>query len=140
MIVDSSAIVAILLQEPGHAQLVDRLGEAPSAAIGTPTLAESGIVLAARLGISGKTLLARLVQEAGLIVVPFSADHWSVAVDAFIRFGKGRHPAALNFGDCMTYAVAKVADQPLLCAGNDFAQTDLDLVPKRGSARVGGLG
>jgi ribonuclease VapC len=57
--------------------------------------------------------------------VPFGEGHWPVAVDAFIRFGKGRHPASLNFGDCLTYAVARLADQPLICVGDDFAKTDL---------------
>jgi len=85
-------------------------------------------VLASRLGIAGKTLLARFCQEAGLTVVPFGEEHWPVAVDAYIRYGKGRHPAALNFGDCLTYAVCRLADQPLLCTGNDFPRTDLALV------------
>jgi ribonuclease VapC len=88
---------------------------------------ETGIVLVARVGVPGKTLLARFVQEADLAVIPFTLDHWPVAIDAFVRFGKGRHRAALNFGDCLTYAVARLADEPLLCLGNDFAQTDLPL-------------
>jgi ribonuclease VapC len=89
---------------------------------------ETGIVLAARLGIAGKTLLARFVQEAGLTVLPLTDEHWPVAVDAFVRFGKGRHPAALNFGDCLTYAVSRVAGQPLLYVGQDFAKTDLEVI------------
>jgi ribonuclease VapC len=60
-------------------------------------------------------------------VVDFMADHWTIAADAFLAYGKGRHPAALNFGDCMTYAVAKLADEPLLCLGDDFSATDLEL-------------
>jgi len=60
-------------------------------------------------------------------VIEFGEHHWSVALGAFSRFGKGRHPAALNFGDCMTYAIAEVARRPLLCVGEDFAQTDLEL-------------
>jgi len=63
-----------------------------------------------------------------VIVIPFGTDHWTAAHDAFLRFGKGRHPARLNLGDCMTYATAKLAGEPLLCLGNDFAQTDLPLV------------
>jgi ribonuclease VapC len=128
VIVDSSAIIAILLREPAEADLVDHLAAAPAAGVGAPTLVETGIVLASRLGLQGKTLLARFVQEAGLAVIPFSPDHWSLAVDAWQRFGKGHHQAALNFGDCMTYAVAKLANQPLLCIGDDFTKTDLEAV------------
>jgi ribonuclease VapC len=127
VIVDSSAIVALLLQEPGHEQLLDRLAGTDGVAVGGPTLAEAGVVLAARLGPAGKTLLTRFVQEAELAVVPFTVDHWPLAVDAYLRFGKGRHPAGLNFGDCLTYAICRAADQPLLCLGDDFARTDLVL-------------
>jgi ribonuclease VapC len=61
-------------------------------------------------------------------VLSFGDAHWRIAQSAFVRYGKGRHPAALNFGDCLTYATAYVAGEPLLCVGNDFAQTDLELV------------
>lgn len=129
MIVDSSAIVAILLQEPGCEPLLDQLaGSEDPPGVGAPTLVETGIVLAARLGVPGKTLLARFVQESDLRVISFTPDHWPVAVGAYLRYGKGRHPAALNFGDCLTYAVSRVASEPLLCLGNDFARTDLPLV------------
>ena len=128
MIVDGSAVVAVLLRQAGHEELLDRLASAPAAGIGAPTLAQTGIVLVARLGVAGKSLLARFVDEAGLTVVPFGAEHWPVAVDAYIRYGKGRHPAALDFGDCLTYAVCRQADQPLLCVGDDFTHTDIDLV------------
>jgi ribonuclease VapC len=128
VILDSSAVIAVLLRQTGHEALLDRLEVAQSAVIGTPTLMETGIVLVARLGIAGKSLLARFLDEAGMTVVPFTSDHWPIAVDAYIRYGKGRHPAALNFGDCLTYAVCRQADQPLLCVGDDFRRTDLDLV------------
>lgn len=127
MIVDSSVIVALLLREPGHDHLLGRLAASTGVAVGGPTLAEAGVVLAARLGPSGKTLLTRFVQEAELAVVPFTEDHWPLAVDAYLRFGKGRHPAALNLGDCLTYAICRAADRPLLCVGDDFARTDLVL-------------
>ncbi len=127
MIVDSSAIVAVLLQEPGHGELIQQLAAVTDVGVGAPTLGETGIVLAARLGPTGKTLLARFVGEVGLTVLPFTDAHWPVAVDAFLRFGKGRHRAALNFGDCLTYAVCRVLDRPLLCVGDDFRQTDLTL-------------
>ena len=128
MIVDISAIVAVLLRQPGYEPVLEQLARATAAGAGAPTLAETGIVLAARLGVAGKTLLARFVQESGLVVVPFGDDHWGAAVDAFLRYGKGRHPAALNFGDCLTYAVVRLADEPLLCVGDDFAKTDLHVV------------
>jgi len=128
LILDSSALVAIIRREAGHDSLLERLGEAAAVGVGAPTLAETGIVLTARMGVLGRTLLARLVADAAIAVVPFTEQHWTVAVEAFARFGKGRHPAALNFGDCLTYATARLAGQPLLCVGDDFARTDLELV------------
>jgi ribonuclease VapC len=127
VIVDSSAIVAILLKEPGYEHLRDRLVAAEQVSIGAPTVTESSLVLCSRLGRAGKTLLARFLQEAEIAVVEFTADHWTVAADAFIAYGKGRHRAGLNFGDCMTYAVARLAGEPLLCLGDDFPTTDLEL-------------
>jgi ribonuclease VapC len=127
VIVDSSAVVAILLEEPGHEDLVAKLGAARTAAIGAPTLTECGIVLTARLGARGRVLLNEFVARFGLIEVPFGERHWRVALDAYETFGKGRHPASLNFGDCMSYAVARVANRPLLCIGNDVSRTDLPL-------------
>lgn len=127
MILDSSAIVAVLLRQPEHEPLLEHLAAAEILGVGAPTLAETGIVLAARLGATGKSLLARFVQESGSLVIPFGDEHWRVAVDAFLRFGKGRHAAGLNFGDCLTYAAAQVARRPLLCLGNDFARTDVEL-------------
>lgn len=129
MILDSSALVAIVRREPGHDAVLDCLASASTAGVGAPTLVEAGIVLRARMGVLGRTLLARVVQDAELVIVPFSGAHWTVAVDAFDRFGKGRHPASLNFGDCLAYATARVAGQPLLRVGDDFDRTDLALVP-----------
>ena len=74
-----------------------------------------------------KTLLARFLQEAEIEVVAFGAEHWTVAADAYLAYGKGRHRAGLNVGDCMTYAVAKLAGEPLLCLGDDFPATDLEV-------------
>lgn len=127
MIVDSSAVVAILLREPGYARLRDRLAAAEQVRVGAPTVTESSLVLCSRLGRAGKTLLARFLQEAEIEVVAFTAEHWTVAADAFIAYGKGRHRAGLNFGDCMAYAVARLAGEPLLCLGDDFPTTDLEL-------------
>jgi len=131
VIVDSSAVLAVLLRQPGHELVLGALVSDDALGIGAPTLAESGIVLSARIGVTGRTLLYRFVEEANIQVVPFEEVHWDVAVDAFSRFGKGRHPAALNFGDCLTYAVASLADEPLLCLGDDFSRTDLTVLPER---------
>lgn len=128
MILDSSAIVAVLLKEPSHRQLIEHLAEDPKLGVGAPTLAETGIVLAARLGASGETLLARFVESQEIAVIAFGKEHWSNAVQAFLRYGKGRHPAALNFGDCLTYATARLSGEPLLCLGEDFSKTDIELV------------
>jgi ribonuclease VapC len=125
MILDSSAIIAMVLREPGWERLVDKIAAEPSCAIGAPTLAETGIVLTAKLGPKARVTLSRFLQETGLIVVPFADEHWPIAVDAYARFGKGRHAAGLNFGDCLAYAVARLADQPLLFVGNDFSNTDV---------------
>ncbi|MFN8546371.1 MAG: type II toxin-antitoxin system VapC family toxin [Candidatus Binatia bacterium] len=125
MILDSSAIAAIVFKEPGFESLLDRMRAARQLAIGAPTLTETGIVLSARLERDARGLTARLVQEAMVMVVPFGEAHYATAVDAWLRFGRGRHPAALNFGDCMSYAVSRLAAQPLLCVGDDFRLTDL---------------
>ncbi len=128
MIIDSSAILAVIGKEPGYERIVHELAAMPGTQIGAPTRVESGIVLTARFGPRGKTALARFLQENSIQTVAFDDAHASVALDAYSRFGKGRHPAALNFGDCCTYAVASVAGEPLLCLGDDFAKTDLLLV------------
>jgi ribonuclease VapC len=127
VIVDTSALIAIVFREPGHAGLVSRLASATTAGIGTPTLAETGLVLAARLRRDPRDLIVRLLDEFGLEEVPFGRLHWREATDAYQRFGRGRHRAELNFGDCLTYAVARLASEPLLCVGNDFPETDLVL-------------
>jgi ribonuclease VapC len=127
VIVDSSAMVAILLREPGYERLRDRLAAADQVRTAAPTVLESSMVLSSRLGHAGKSLLARFLQEAEIEVVAFAAEHWTVAADAYLAYGKGRHRAGLNFGDCMTYAVAKLAGEPLLCLGDDLPATDLEL-------------
>ena len=125
MIVDTSVLLAIAFREEGHEALLDELLATGGVAAGTPTLAETGIVLSARLGDAAQGLLERLLDELGVQEVPFGEVHWREAVDAFRRYGKGRHPASLNFGDCMTYAVARLAGERLLYVGDDFARTDV---------------
>lgn len=127
MIVDTSAILAIMLKEPEEDRLTLALAGADSAGIGAPTLAEAAIVLGFRVGFEKRGLLQRVLQEFGISVIPFGDVHWAEAVDAYERFGKGRHKAALNFGDCMSYATARLARQPLLFVGDDFSRTDIDV-------------
>ena len=127
MIVDSSAIVAIHMREPGVDLLLRKIAEAEPCGIGAPTLLETTIVLTARSGQDALVLVARFLEEMGIVTISFGEDHWRAAMDAFIRFGKGRHPARLNFGDCMSYATALLAGQPLLCVGDDFSKTDIKL-------------
>jgi ribonuclease VapC len=126
VIVDSSAIVAVACREPGFELPLDKLVASTSTAIGTPTLAETGIVLAARFRRDTRGLLVRLLDEFEVTEVPFGEPHWREAIRAYWRFGRGRHPANLNYGDCLSYAVAHLAQEPLLFVGDDFASTDLD--------------
>lgn len=127
MILDSSAIVTLFLKEPGHVTVRRKLVEAPVLAVGAATLVEAAIVLSARLGRDMRGSIARFIEENQVITIPFTEGHYGLAVTAWLKYGKGRHPAGLNFGDCMAYATAKAAEMPLLCVGDDFPQTDLPL-------------
>jgi ribonuclease VapC len=126
VILDSSVVVAIATREPGYEGLVGKLEASESIGIGTPTLAEAGIVLATRLGIEPQALLDRFLRDFEVTPIAFGDLHWREALEAFRRFGKGRHPASLNFGDCLSYACAKLAGRPLLFVGDDFARTDVE--------------
>ena len=124
MILDRSAQIAIMLQEAAAERLLHRMREASYLAIGAATLLESGIVLSDRLHDDSRGLLARVLQESGITVVDVTEAHFGVAMDAWLRYGAGRHTASLNCGDCISYAIAVVAGAPLLCVGDDFPQTD----------------
>ncbi|MEQ9399101.1 MAG: type II toxin-antitoxin system VapC family toxin [Longimicrobiales bacterium] len=126
MILDASALLAVVFREPGHERLVDAMMRADVVAVGTPTLTEAGIVLHARLGDASRGILERILDEFGVEEIPFGSVHWREAVDAFRRYGKGHHPAGLNFGDCLTYAAARLSGEPLLFVGDDFGQTDVE--------------
>jgi ribonuclease VapC len=126
MILDTSVIVAIVLREPGYENLVSKVRSAAIIGIGTPTLTEAGMVLSSRLGMEPQALLDRFLRDFGVVEVVFGEQHWREALEAFRRYGKGRHPAALNFGDCLSYATARIADHPLLFVGNDFSRTDIE--------------
>lgn len=125
MILDSSAVIAILLREKRHDDLEEVLASASAVAIGAPTLLETSMVATRLVDRRGGDLLARFLEGWEVEVVPFGKRHWRVAADAFARYGKGRHPAALNYGDCMTYASARLAEMPLLFVGDDFLKTDI---------------
>lgn len=125
MILDTSAVIAVLQREKGYERLANAIATAQVVGIGAPTLVELGLVLVNVYDVQGRALVSRFLEEKEVVVIPFDDQHWSVACEAFVRYGKGRHKARLNYGDCMTYATAKVADLPLLFIGDDFAQTDI---------------
>jgi ribonuclease VapC len=127
MVLDSSAVIAVIMGEPGSEEVLRKIRSADVSGIGAPTVLETAMVLWRRLGGDPRPLLFDLLREMEVEVIPFTDDHCRAAMNAFMRFGKGRHPAALNFGDCLTYAAASVADEPLLSTGDDFTRTDLAL-------------
>jgi ribonuclease VapC len=126
MILDSSALVAILFKEPEAERLAGMIRDTDTTAIAAPTLLETAIVAEGRTlpGMAEKldALLGAIRPE----IVPFTAEHVSLARDAWRRFGKGRHKAGLNLGDCFAYALAKERGQTLLFKGDDFAATDIE--------------
>lgn len=125
MILDSSAVVALLRKEPGHDRIHRRLEGADALGIGGPTLFETGMVTISRFGSDGLAMVEEFIDSWRVRVIPFDDRHWCVACEGFAQYGKGRHPARLNLGDCMSYAIAKVAGEPLLFVGNDFPKTDI---------------
>ena len=125
MTLDSSALIAILFSEPGYLELVDAILEADVVRVGAPTLVETAMVLAGRRGSAVGGELDGLVRELGVTIVPFGEAERHRALDAMNRYGRGRHAAALNFGDCLAYATAAVAGDTLLFVGRDFLKTDI---------------
>jgi ribonuclease VapC len=93
--------------------------------IGGPTLVECAVVMGHAQGEDGVTAVLHFIRRTGIVVLPFDEPHADLAAEAFLDFGKGRHPACLNYGDCMTYSTARLAERPLLYVGADFAQTDI---------------
>ena len=126
MIIDSSALVAILRTEPGHERFVLAIAQAKRRLLASPNLLEATMVLA---GSRQDEILDRFdgfLRTAAIETIAFTADHAAVARHAFLRYGKGRHPAALNFGDCIAYATARLEAMPLLFKGDDFRLTDIE--------------
>ncbi|WP_137846387.1 type II toxin-antitoxin system VapC family toxin [Microbacterium sp. 2FI] len=125
MIVDTSALVAILKREAGHEQVLDAL-LSDDASISAATLVETRVVVGSTLGVAGRRRLESLLTQAAVRVVAFDEEQAQVAADAYRDFGRGAtHPAKLNLGDTFSYALAFISGEPLLYVGNDFARTDL---------------
>jgi ribonuclease VapC len=125
VIIDTSAIVALAQNDPKSVEIAEALISARNPVIVAPTATESLVVLTSRLGPKGRTVYERIRAEFNIGVGRYTEDHVVAALHAFTRFGKGRHAAGLNFGDCMTYAAARVSREPLLAVGDDFPRTDL---------------
>ena len=128
MIIDASAIVAIAIGESVAGALLTAISTAPAPAMGAPTAVEAAIVLENRFPGRGHAVFQRLLTELGVHLLPFPDNLWPLAHSAYAQFGRGKHPASLNFGDCLCYAVARASDMPLLCVGDDFPRTDLRMV------------
>lgn len=127
MVIDTSAVVAILDGEPERRAFIEAIEAADSRHMSVATIVESSIVIEARHGAEGLRDLDRFVDRAGIELVAVDSAQGRVACGAFSRFGKGRHRAALNFGDCFAYALATVLGENLLCKGDDFVHTDVAL-------------
>jgi ribonuclease VapC len=126
LIVDSSAIVAIAFGEPEQVRLIRALAKADVVRIPAPIWFETSIVLSARLGPRVDVFLDGLARQFNVQFVPFDLDHARAAFAAWQNFGRGNSPAKLNFGDCISYATASIAREPLLFVGSDFTQTDVE--------------
>ncbi|MGO8815022.1 MAG: type II toxin-antitoxin system VapC family toxin [Terriglobia bacterium] len=125
MVIDTSALVAIFLGEPERQQFLEAITQSGTRRMSAANVLEAGIVLEARRGEAAGQNLDVFLQQAKVEIVPVDAEQAAMARRAWRKFGKGRHPAALNFGDCFAYALAKFFNEPLLAKGNDFIQTDI---------------
>ncbi len=125
MVVDSSALIAVLLMEPDAEQFLNQLIDADELYISAVSLVETAMVIEYKKGQTGADKLDELLAELTPSIVAFDQNQAALARTAWREYGKGRHPAKLNFGDCCSYALAKHLNKPLLFKGNDFSQTDL---------------
>ena len=125
MVIDTSALLAILLNEPDAPKYEMAFERDVRRLISTASLLEASIVMRRRFGESGELQLDLLMQNAEVDLVPFDGDQLEWARFGYRKYGRGLHPASLNYGDCCSYALAKVSGEPLLFKGNDFAQTDV---------------
>ena len=126
MIIDPSAICAILFGETDTKRYEDAIAQADIRRISAGNLLEAAIVVESRTGPLGGDQLDALIERAGIEVVPIGAEQATIARRAWRRFGKGRHAAGLNLGDCLAYALAESTREPLLFKGDDFARTDIE--------------
>ncbi len=125
MIVDTSALLAILQAEPESRFLAEAIEAASRPTISVVSFVEASIVLDSRHGSAGRDRLDRVIRESRLEIAPVDIEQAQIAREAFRDFGKGRHSARLNFGDCFSYALARQRGEPLLFKGDDFARTDI---------------
>lgn len=125
MVIDTSALLALLLEEREAETFRAAIEDDPTRLVSAATLLETTIVIEARKGTAGGRELELLVRAAGVVVVPVDADQVAEGRRAWRRFGRGHHPAALNFGDVFSYALARTSGEPLLFKGDDFARTDI---------------
>jgi ribonuclease VapC len=128
MIVDTSALMAVLQGEPDAADFAEALAAADRRMMSAGSYLELSMVMIDRRGPRARQAIDGFLAGALISIVAFDEEQAKLARDAFMRFGKGRHKAGLNFGDCMTYALAKREDMPVLCKGTDFAATDIEIV------------
>jgi ribonuclease VapC len=127
MVIDTSALLAIMLAEPAAARLITAVEGDPARLVSAATVVEASLVVLGRYGETGDTQLDRLLQTMAAEVVAVDEDQVAFARDAAFRFGRGRHRAALNFGDCFSYALSVARGEPLLFVGEDFTHTDVDV-------------
>jgi len=125
MVIDTSALVAILLNEPERRAFNQQIEADDVRLLSAGTFVETSIVIESRKGLRARAELDLFLVTANIEIVPVSAEHAEIARDAYRTYGKGKHPAGLNFGDCFAYALAKATGEPLLFKGNDFSQTDI---------------
>lgn len=125
MIVDSSAILAILFAEPDAAVFARAISEADACRISAATFVEVAVVVEAQTKDRGSRQLDAFLRRAGFVIEPVTQEQAHLARQAYSDFGRGRHPAGLNFGDCFSYALAKASGEALLFKGNDFSKTDV---------------
>lgn len=131
LVVDTSAAFAIIAAESGYEDLIIELEAANQRLMSAATLVELGIVVEGRFGPSKATTTERFIRDADISVIPLTGEQAQRALDGWRSFGKGRHKAALNLGDCYTYGLASSTGFPVLCTGDDFVATDLDVRPDR---------
>jgi ribonuclease VapC len=125
MVIDTSALLSILFNEPDAEHFELAVATDPVHLISAASLLETAIVVEARLGEAGGRELDTLLAAVQITIIPFTADQAAIARQAYRTYGKGRHPAGLNYGDCFSYALAKSSGEALLFKGNDFSQTDV---------------